>query len=143
VTRSMERKPWPPAVPREQLTPDAAGQIRCPRDRALLAFVENGPGSRQRTLRMAPGLMRLGKRGSPMRYGLPQGARRGIHPPLRRSPPPGAISDLTNWAGHPLRKDLPFRILVYCPAPGCGKAWEILTREFPPEFLPDIFDTES
>lgn len=134
MTRPDTSKPWPPAQPRKHLLPDASGEIRCPRDRALLAWVEHGLGT-LRWLHMAPGLMQLGRRGeSPTRYGLPQRARRGKHP-LRRSPP-GGYSDLANSAGITLRKGLSLRIQVYCP--NCGKGWEIVTGEFPPATLEDL-----
>lgn len=136
MTRPDTRKPWPepyPAAGVGRLTPDTSGEIRCRRDQALLAFVEHDGSSRY--LRMAPGLMRLGssRRGDPIRYGLPQRARRGKSP-LRRSPP-GGWTDLANTGGLPLRGDLRWGIHVYCP--NCGKAWFIDTKEFLPSVLDD------
>ncbi len=134
MTRPDTSKPGPPYQPREHLLPDSSGEIRCPRDRALLAWVEHGLGT-LRWLHIAPGLMRLGRQGDyPARYGLPQRARPGKSP-LHRSPP-GGYSDLANSAGITLRKGLNFRIQVYCPI--CGKAWEIFTKEFPPDTLEDL-----
>ncbi len=134
MTRPDTSKPWLPAQPRENLLPDASGEIRCRRDRALLAFVEYGPDT-LRYLRLAPGLIKLGRRGeSPSRFGLPQRTRRG-RSPLRRSPP-GGYSDLAHPVGITLRKGLSFRIQVYCP--NCGKAWEIFTKEFPPDTIEEL-----
>lgn len=115
------------------LKPDSNGEIRC-RCGAILAHIERDPPL---FLVFTAGLMRLPRRRDPpsglVRIGLPQGARRGHHPPLHRSPPYRGWSILDLPPSYPLRTDLRWGFEVYCP--NCGEKGEIHTWEFPPGVL--------
>ncbi len=118
--------------------PDAIGAIKCPKDKALLASVE-GMNEGDHWLRVAPGLIRLFRRQDgefSARYGLPLRVRRGsIHPPRRRAP--GGLTSKNAPIGNqgvPLRRDLYWRLQIYCP--NCHKGWTIQTWEFPDWWLP-------
>ena len=120
------------------LIPDATGAIKCPKDKALLASAEDMDKG-QGWLRAAPGLIRLFRRQDgefSARYGLPQRVRRGsIHPPRRRAPG-GWTPKNAPILDHavPLRRDLHFRLQIYCP--NCHKGWTIQTWELPDGWLP-------
>ena len=120
------------------LIPDATGAIKCSKDKALLASVEDMDKG-DPCLRVAPGLIRLFRRQDgefSARYGLPQRVRRGsIHPPRRRAP--GGLTSKNApilHQGVPLRRDLYFCLQIYCP--NCQKGWTIQTWEFPDKWLP-------